>query len=260
MGPFSREAWEKRAEKLNARKLPGWIIGLPKEVENLNAVKKSLSLEWELIVKTFKEAIQRVPTKNNSDKELSYRFAKETVKLQSQTYKTFCMTYLMRLYLFGEDYSKVSNEVCYQSKNITLLHIASQKRMNEIFTVEKESATEIEFEKNGFEATRTCCGKVQIADRNGKKGVGFIMEERRNFWKIMMKETSQILNLKKVTYNADENKYEFNDFTDYLGNYITTYWPIRLSLANNGSCSMTLNRVSFEKQSNRIIQQISFTS
>ena len=132
--------------------------------------------------------------------------------------------------------------------------------MNEIFTVEKQSATEFEFEKNGFEATRTCCGKVQIANRDGKKGVGFIMEEHRNFWKIIMKETNEILNLKKVNYNKDDNRFKFNDFVDYNSNYITTYWPIRILLANNGSCRMTLNCVLFEKHSNIIIQKITFTS
>ena len=145
-------------------------------------------------------------------------------------------------------------------KKITVLHFASQKRINEVFTVEELSATDFIYERGLFEANRTCAGKVQIADKDGKKGVGFILEERRLFWKIKIMGTNNICYLKKLTYNIDEHRYEFNDFVDYCGRYIISYWPIRLSLSKTGMCRMTINRVGFEKATNDIIVARTFTS
>ena len=260
MGPYTKEAWEKRAEKLNSRKLPGWLVSIPKELKDSSIVMKLISLEWELLGKVFKEAIERPPSKETLEKNLSYRFGKETVQLRSQTYKSFSMTYLLNHYLFGEDYGKVRNAVVYKSKKITVLHFASQKRVNEVFTVEEKSATQFLYERGLFEAIRTCAGKVQIADKDGKKGVGFILKERHHFWKIKIMGTNNICYLKKLTYNFDENRYEFNDFVDYCGRYITTYWPIRLSVSKAGMCRMTINRVGFEKATGNIIVAHTFTS
>lgn len=116
MGPYSKEAWEKRAEKLNSRKLPGWLVSIPNALKNGSIVMKSISLEWELLVKVFKEAIERPPSKETLEKNLSYCFGKEKVEMRSQTYKSFTMTYLLNHYLFGEDYEKVRNAVVYKSK------------------------------------------------------------------------------------------------------------------------------------------------
>ena len=104
MHPSTKEAWEKRAERLNSRKLPGWLVTIPKGLKDSSIVIKSISLEWELLVKVFKEAIERPPSKETLEKNLTYRFGKERVHIRSQTYKAFTMTYLLNHYLFGEDY------------------------------------------------------------------------------------------------------------------------------------------------------------
>ena len=116
MGPYSKEAWEKQAKRLNSRKLPGWLVSIPNALKDSSIVMKSISLEWELLVKVFKEAIERPPSKETLEKNLSYCFGKERVLMRSQTYKSFTMTYLLNHYLFGEDYEKVRNAVVYKSK------------------------------------------------------------------------------------------------------------------------------------------------
>ena len=115
MSVNSREAWNRRADKLNAKKLPGWVMNLPKNITK-SVVMKSISLEWELLVKAFKEAVEREPPKEQ--KNVTYQFGNETVTMKSQTYKKFTMTLLLKVYLFGEDYEKVRSEVVYQSKKI----------------------------------------------------------------------------------------------------------------------------------------------
>ena len=254
-----KSAWEKRAESLNAMKLPGWILNLPPKLSTKSIVMESISLEWNMLVKVFKEAISRAPPAE--ERKLKYVFGKEVVELNTQTYKKFTMTLLLNSYLFGENYSKVRNEVCYESKtkNVTVLHIASQKRMQEIFTIEEQTASAFLYEKGSFAAIRTCCGKVQIVDGLGKKNIGFILEERRTFWKIKLKTTNDIIHLKKLTYNSEEGRYELNNFCDHNGRHITKYWPIRMYLTKKGNCRMTINRVGFGKN-NAIIQSILFTS
>ena len=218
----SKKAWGLRADRLNARKLPGWLVSIPPQISNVNVVMESISLEWEALRKVFKEAIERAPAKNGliPQSNLIYTFGSERVEMKSQTYKTFSITLLLKYYLFGEDFDKVRNEVRKQTKNITLLHFLSMQRMQEIFTVEEQIGTSFQYEHDDFDATRTCGGKVSVVDSNGKKGVGFILEERRNFWKIKLKNTSEVCYLKKLLYNEENEMYDFNGFHDYQGRTI----------------------------------------
>ena len=101
---------------------------------------------------------------------------------------------------------------------------------------------------------------MQIADSAGNKNVGFILEERRNVWKIKLKGTNKIVHLKKLTFNSETQQYQFNDHKHYMGRYITTYWPIRMLLSNTGLCRMTINRVGYLKSNENIIAAPLFTS
>ena len=179
MSECSRKAWDKRAERLNSRKLSGWLVTIPPKIANVNVVMESISLEWEKLRKMFKNAIER-PSKRTITDPIFYKFGSERVELRSQTYKKFDMTLLLRNYLFGEDFCKVRNEVIKQTKNTTLLHFASMNRMIEVFTVEEQKGTAFEWESDELAAICTCDGKVGVVDGNVRTHVGFIMEERRN--------------------------------------------------------------------------------
>ena len=72
--------------------------------------------------------------------------------------------------------------------------------MYEIFTVEEQIGTAFSYEANELLATWTWGGKVGIVDGEGNKGVGFILEERRKFWKIKLKFTNEVCHLKSSTY------------------------------------------------------------
>ena len=61
---------------------------------------KSISLEWELLVKAFKEAVEREPPKEQ--KNVTYQFGNETVMMNSQTYKKFTMTLLLKVYCLAK--------------------------------------------------------------------------------------------------------------------------------------------------------------
>lgn len=214
MAECSKTAWNKRAERLNLRKLPGWLVTIPPKIANINVVMESILLEWEKLRKMFKNAIER-PSKRTITDPIFYKYGSERVELKTQTYKKFDMTLLLRNYLFGEDFCKVRNEVIKETKNTTLLHFAYMNRIIEIFTVEEQKGTAFEWKSDKLAAICTCGGKVGVFDGNGRKGVGFIMEERRNLWKIKVKHTNEICYLKKMVYNVGSERYDLNDFRDH---------------------------------------------
>ena len=149
-----------------------------------------------------------------------------------------------------------------RQQSAVLFFIFRHKRGCRIYSQLRINAGQVFlYEMDSFEAIRTCSGKVTVTDALGKKSVGFILEERRSFWKIQLKNTNHICFLKKLEYNYETETYNFNDFVDHCGRRITSFWPIRLSLSKSGSCRMTINRVSFQKQlPKRIITAPMFTS
>ena len=53
---------------MNLGKLPGWLVLIPNALKDSSIVMKSISLDWELLVKVFKEAIERPPSKETLEK------------------------------------------------------------------------------------------------------------------------------------------------------------------------------------------------
>ena len=115
---------------------------------------------------------------------LTYKFGKEWVKLQSQSYRDIQMSYLLKLTIFGPNKCNLkSNEVVYKTKKIMVVNIASKKRFDMLFVKEGCCVTEFTIKSNGI---ITACGKVNIM-RNGKNIIGYILEETKMIWKIILK-------------------------------------------------------------------------
>ena len=254
-----KSAWSRRADRLNRRKLPGLVVTLPVEIDK-NDIMQSLSMEWEGLVKTFKRSICSAP--KSTDSILEYKFGPERVCIRSQSYKTFNLTLLLKLILFGRDYVKVSDEIRMKTKSTCLLHITSQKRMRDIFTLEDQSAAMYNTWRNGNGFIRTCCGKVTVMDAYGRNCVGYVLEELGDLWRIKLRLTNEIILLRKLVYNRAEGTYDTEDtVVDDSGRRIVSFWPIRILLYNSGLCKMTINRVSWhERKPNKIIEQFTFTS
>lgn len=66
-----------------------------------------------------------------------YNFGKEIVALDSQSFWSFQMNYLIHECIFGKDFSKIKmSELVYQSKRATLIHTSSINRARQSFCID----------------------------------------------------------------------------------------------------------------------------
>ena len=238
-----KKAWTTRAKFLNNRKLPGKFMQVP-WTGHTNSVEdrllQSLSFEWNLVVKFFKNCITRDPRK--AVRSMIYTFGKEKVHILSQTYREYTMSYLMETTIFGHNLCLLKKkEIISKTKNQALIHISNQKRMKLIFSKESLNATEHFVEKYDVSFTHTCCAKVNILYK-GKNIIGYILDESRGKWKILL-GNNKIIYKNIVKYNNSIYGYEYESSGVYKINF---YWPIRILLRCNGKgMRITLNRVAF---------------
>ena len=109
--PDLRKAWEKRAQRLNRRKLPGELKEVPMELpqhdnneKNETDVLKtnvmmSITSEWEGIVAVLKNCIRRKP--KTLDSIATQQFGHEKVTLGTQSHREMQMSCLLHLTMFG---------------------------------------------------------------------------------------------------------------------------------------------------------------
>ena len=237
-----KKAWKSRASTLNNRKLPGKFLHIPFSIERHNSIEsrvlQALTYEWDNIVTFFKNCITRDPRKSTSS--MVYTFGKEKVPVLSQTYREFRFSFLMERTLFGDNLSILKkNEVVLKTKKQVLLHICSQKRMKTIFSKEASNATEFLVDKYDINYTHSCCAKINVLF-NKKNIIGYILEESRGKWKILL-ENNKIIYKNLLKYSSKRNEYIYKTTGKYL---ITFYWPIRILMKYNGKgVRITLNRV-----------------
>ena len=209
-----------------------------------DCVLQSLTLDWEKFVRVMRFSIVRPPKKGLSLK--SYVFGKERVVLRLQKHRRLYVNLLLRNTLFGINLCKMrGEEIVYQTKRTSVLHIASQSRMKEIFTLNGLSSV-------GFssgERTLSCCGKVNVVVQ-GRNMIGYIMSESPRHWKVQLgnKEARYI---QKPVYVKEFHQYHFSQREPR----ITEYWPIRLKISNSGDTTYTINRISFDSTSHIVMFQ-----
>ena len=73
---------------------------------------------------------QRTTTNNNRNPdEIMIQFGKEVVVLKSQSYRSFSLTHLLSVTLFGPNYSLIlPEEIVHQTREAIVFHIASYDR------------------------------------------------------------------------------------------------------------------------------------
>ena len=160
-----RKCWRNRATKLNIRPIPGRFDRVPDDIEDSihDDICASLTLDWENITKQFKSCMVRIPN-SSAKRKSTYVFGKERVLLQNQVHRTFYLNSLLKLALFGRNFSRVSgcNEIVHMTKRLAVVHFASRRRLNEVFNINGLSA--VVHLKNDLEYT--CCGKVSVRKNN----------------------------------------------------------------------------------------------
>ena len=133
----TKMSWKTRATKLNDRPLLGGFESLPREVRgDLELVlRRTLTEEWSCICKMLWRSIRNGPNRGLSEKHFAMGCV-EKVKVGSQSYRRFHLSHLMRLCLFGINYQKLNKaEMIYRSKHVTIMHFASMRRVNRVFSL-----------------------------------------------------------------------------------------------------------------------------
>ena len=197
--------WKTGADDLNDRLIPGRLYSLPPQVRNnlLDNVLYSMTLEWEQLVKVFKNIITHPPKRKTS--QCTLYFGREKVRMRSQAYRDLFLNLLLRTTLFGVDYHKMhGHEVIYKSKKVTLVHIASYERMMHLFTLAGLCGVTF-YNIHGY--TLGCCGKVNIY-KNGRNIVGYILEETNDKWTVYL-EMNKFLTVGRLHYDKEEGKYKY---------------------------------------------------
>ena len=118
--------------------------------------------------------------------------------------------------------------------------------MKELFSKEDLNATEFNKDKYNKIYFHSCCGKVNIK-YNNKNITGYILDESRGKWKILL-SSNKIIYKNTLTYNNEKSTYIYGlgKKEKYIIDY---YWPIQMLLKKNGKgMRITLNRVAFIKK------------
>ena len=183
MSQILKIAWVERVDILNRRPIPGRYIAIHIEVGEgdglLMNVLWSLSTDWSNMVRLLRRCITRKP--KGIDSQVVCCFGDERVRLGSQSFRKFNLPYLLRLSLFGEEYSNLhDNELVKKTVRCIVLHIASMRRVKKLLTVENECG--VSFLENN--RTLSCCGKVNMTNRNGGNMLGYIIDETKLAFKI----------------------------------------------------------------------------
>ena len=217
-------------------------------------IVRSLSIEWDNIFKIFKWCIMRKPKASLACRE--YWFGNEQVTLHSQSFRTFTIPLLLRLCIFGKEYCNLTAaEVIRKTKRVTLIHISSQERMEELFTLQGRCAVKFEVEVDRIVACeRTCSGKVNVMV--GKRCVnGYIIRELNDRWWIQLADNTRLW-MNRIKYDGDNNGYDYVvPVGNANGKHMTMYWPIRILINENGHCKMTINKVALDSASGNIVPQ-----
>ena len=131
-----------------------------------------------------------------------------------------------------------------------VFHIASNRRMVELFTMAGHNAIEHET----VLLMKICAGRICLR-RGGKNVFGFVLSEEGVNWRVRL-ENGRVVNVAKPEVEVDDigrHKYVFDTTQD--GYAVREYWPIRFSINNNGGKSkLTLNRFVYNKRTLNIVR------
>ena len=133
-----------------------------------------------------------------------YMLGKERVVMLSQTYRVFTATGLICIALFGKSNSKLKkSEIIFASKRQTLVHIASQERIEKLLTLNSLCAAKV---KRGT-CIHSCASKVMLV-KDGKESIGYIKSEFRGKW-IVHTASNRSVQLNKVVLAEDKSGYVY---------------------------------------------------
>jgi hypothetical protein len=239
-------AWRQRAEIVNSLPILGSFTEIPTNITNHHIIH-SLTLEHNRFV-TFIHNILKKTSGFNKDSMKTKKIGNERIKLGYQVFRSFFINHLLKLSFLGPNNCKLNdNEIVHRYKKSVVVHIASMKRVIDLFRMNGVCA--FEFKKNDFLVS--CSGRVSVRkrmQRTGQEGIGYILKDNS----VLLETGQELMNIKLPIYNAGNGEWDYNR----AGNdeyTITEYWPIRLRLNDSGNCQMTFNKVILNTDKTKVI-------
>ena len=236
-----KEGWKSRARLLNSRpRSDGVFEQIPTNLVEgslSDIVLRTLTTEWVNLVGMFMRCFVNFHRGHQViNFEKKYTFGKEVVYVLNQIHRTFFFNHLLKVSIFGSPLfcTLLPHELIQTTKNETVLHIFSHKRMCKLFHFGGLSASKLN--KNGH--LYALCGKANMK-WNGRNVIGYIVDEDSNRMKIKIDGKSQVIYVDRPQFDTIEGKYQMPVGRPDSDMYqLSELWPIRLKLNNNGKTSI----------------------
>mmetsp|Transcript_1879 Transcript_1879/g.2260 ORF Transcript_1879/g.2260 Transcript_1879/m.2260 type:complete len:354 (+) Transcript_1879:1312-2373(+) len=240
-----KAAWRERANRLNLRPPNNGNFEAVPDYVNDEVLIESLSGEWKYLVSILKLSTTMNITKWRPTSISTYVYGNERVTVDSQNYRTFFISHLLKLSIFGSPlYSKLlDHEIMYRRRRETIVFIYSHRRMSELFTFGGLSGAE--FYKNGLKYVS--CAKVNLRDRRGRNIIGYVMDEDRVSLKMKVEGEDDLIVIRRPEYDTHDGRFLYNTANvRQRGSYeMTQLWPIRMKLNNSGQSNYMLSAYSY---------------
>lgn len=242
-----KEAWDTRTQSLNDRpKDDGRFDEIPDDLYEPTLednVMQSMTNEWRYIVSLFRHSVIMNIKKFMGDSERRCRFGKETVVLYTQAYKSFFMSDLIKLSIFGSPlFSNLLNhEVVHRTTRQTIVFIYSHRRMTDLFKFGGLSATT--FYKDNLKYI--CCAKANL-QRGTRNIIGYVMDEENNTLKVKVDGEDNLIDVARPTYDMENWRFVYsNRGANERDFWLSQLWPIRLKLIASGTTSFIISATSY---------------
>ena len=177
--------------------------------------------------------ITRAPPKHLYD--MKYNFGKEKVRLQGQSFGSFQLNYFISLCIFGKDFCKLKmDELVYQSKKWTIIHISSIARAKELLTIDGLSA--VSFEEHNLKYSASA--KVHV-DFNRQEMAGYVLASSEEGLKVQLTD-NRIVRLSNPQWNEVNVTYDFYEPVNCAR--VKQFVPICFAVNSSGEVKLTLKR------------------
>ena len=178
------------------------------------------------------------------DSEKRILVGRETVVLYTQAYKSFYMSHMLKLSIFGSPlFSYLSeHELIHSTINQTIVFIYSHRRMIDLFSFGDLDATT--FYKDSLKYV--CCAKANLQHR-GRSTIGYVMDEDGDVLKVKIDEQNELVNVRRPEYDTQNWQFIYNNDPGANGCVfrLTQLWPIRMKLSKSGQSCYIISSQSY---------------
>ena len=138
------------------------------------------------------------------------------------------------------------DELVYQSKKWTIIHISSIARAKELLTIDGLSA--VSFEEHNLKYSASA--KVHV-DFNGPEMAGYVLASSEEGLKVQLTD-NRIFRVSNLQWNEVNFTYDFHKAVNCAR--MKQFVPIHFAVNSSGEVKITLNRFTVDLQNNFIYQ------